>query len=115
MATNPVYMLEVAFSTTSPLTDPGSWTDITAYMIEFTTKRGRPHELDRTQAGTMDVTLINRDRRFDPSYASSPYNPNVLPMKQIRLRATYLATTYDLFRGYVLDWGQQWASPPQAT
>src|SRR5947208_861437 len=108
------YILECAFSTANPLTDPGSWTDITAYMLDFTTHRGKPHELQRTQAGTMDVTLLNKDRRFDPTLTTGTYYPNVLPMKQIRLRATYSATTYDLFRGYVLDWGQQWGDVTQA-
>ena len=110
--TNPTYTLEVAFSTANPLTDPGSWTDVTAFMRSFTTNRGRPHELDRTQAGTLDVELRNTDRRFDPTYSGGPYFGNVLPMKQVRLRATFSAVTYDLFRGYVEDWSQGWDGRP---
>jgi hypothetical protein len=112
---SPTYTCEVAFSTASPLTDPGSWTDITPYLRGFDITRGRAHELTRTGAGTADIRLKNTDRRFDPVYASSPYNPNVKPMKQIRIRATYAAVTYDLFRGFVEDWTQNWAGRPMGT
>jgi hypothetical protein len=112
---SPVYTCEVAFSTANPLTDPGSWTNITPYLRGFDITRGRAHELSRTGAGTADIRLKNTDRRFDPVYASSPYSPNVLPMKQIRIRATFNAVTYDLFRGFVEDWGQDWGGRPLGT
>jgi hypothetical protein len=62
------------------------------------------------QAGEASVTLDNRDRRFDPSNTAGPYYPNVVPMRHLRIRATE-GSTYDLFRGFVEDWGQQWSGP----
>lgn len=105
---NPTYTLEVAFSTTNPLTTSPTWTDISAYLISFDLRRGKDHELASTQAGSLDLVLLNRDRRFEPLFAAGAYSPNVLPMKQIRLRATFSSITYDLFRGFVIDWGQDW-------
>lgn len=51
------------------------------------------------------MILNNTDRRFDPSYAS-PYYPNVVPMRRVRDRTVQPAVTYDLFEGFVEDWGQ---------
>lgn len=104
----PVITVEVAFSTANPLTVPGSWTDISAYVRGIDIKRGRQHELGRTSAGEATVTVDNGDRRFDPTYTSGAYYPNVLPMKRLRVRAVHNAVTYDLFQGYVEDWGQEW-------
>jgi concanavalin A-like lectin/glucanase superfamily protein len=107
----PVVTVEVAF-TTDPLTTPGSWTDISQYVRELTVKRGRDHELSRTQAGEATLRLRNTDRRFDPVNGSSPYSPNVVPMRRIRIRATFESVTYDLFQGFVENWGQLWPPRP---
>lgn len=109
----PTWKVEVAFGT-DPLSDPGggAWTDITAYCRGLSIRRGRTHELGRTQAGTLDLRLRNTDRRFDPSNAAGPYYPNLLPMRHVRVRATVGVTTYEVFRGYVEDWPQEWSPRP---
>lgn len=103
------YSVEVAF-TTDPLAVPGTWTDISDYVRGVSTRRGRNHELGRMQAGEIMVRLDNRDRRFDPTYTSGPYYPNVIPMRHFRVRATY-GSTYPGFYGFVEDWGQTWPEP----
>lgn len=112
---NPTYTVEVAFATANPLTTSPTWSDVSAYLLSFATSKGKDHELTQTQAGTMTVELSNKDRRFDPTYTGGAYYPNVLPMKQIRLRATYLSVTYELFRGFVLDWQQDWGEVVMAS
>lgn len=105
------YTIEVDF-TTALLGVPTAWVDITTYVRTFSTRRGRSHELGRMQAGECSLTLDNRDRRFDPTYASGPYYPNVLPMAHLRIRATTASfLTYTVFTGFVDDWGQQWSGP----
>lgn len=107
------YVIEADFTT--PLLDPpGTWTDITAFVRGFDTRRGRNHELGQMQAGEATLTLDNRDRRFDPSNTSSPYYPNVVPMRHMRIRANHQGVVYDLFAGFVEDWGQQWSGPNAA-
>jgi hypothetical protein len=103
----PVYTCEVAF-TTNPGTATPSWTNVTPYMLGFAVDRGRQKELDRIDAGTMSVRFRNEDRRFDPTHGSSPYSPNVLPMRRIRLSAVHNAVTYRLFSGFVQSWPQSW-------
>lgn len=90
----------------------GTWTDLTGYgKGGITAKRGSSRvesPIIRYDAGTASCTLNNTDRRFDPTNTSGPYVANgrsqVTPMCPIRLRATWAAVTYDLWRGFVDVW-----------
>jgi hypothetical protein len=99
--------VEVAF-TTAPLASSPSWTDVSAYVRGIEVDRGRSDEFSKFGPGTCSVTFSNRDRRFDPEYAAGAYFGNLNPMKKIRVRATYSATTYDLFVGFVQGWPQDY-------
>lgn len=80
----PPVITEVAFTT-----DPGStptWTDISAYVKRSAPVRGRDDEFGDFGPGTNQLTLDNRDRRFDPSYTAGPYYGNLLPMRRLRQR-----------------------------
>ena len=82
---SPTLTLEIAFAT-----DPGStptWTDVSAYLKSFSTRRGRQNELDRFEAGSAEILLDNADRRFDPTYTSGAFYGNIKPMKKVRLSA----------------------------
>lgn len=93
--------VEVAFGD-GPLVASPTWTDITAYTMAVETRRGRNNELDRFDAGTARILCRNLDRRFDPLHTTSPYYPNVLPLKQVRVSATDSGgTVRRLFRGVV--------------
>ena len=86
----------------------GDYTDLSAYVRDFSINRGRASERDTFQTGTAAVVLANKDRRFDPEYASSPYVGNLLPLKHARIQITRSAVTYTLFKGYVEGWPQTW-------
>lgn len=101
---DPTLTVEIAF-TTDPWSTP-TWTDVSTYAESVSVRRGKARVLDNQQAGTCSVTLDNSDGRFDPSNASGPYYPNVLPMRRIRIRATYSATVYGLFSGFIESWPQ---------
>lgn len=107
--------LEIGFAS-DPKDSSVTWTDVSAYMRMDGTEivRGRTHARDTMQAGTMQVVLENTDRRFDPTNTSSPYDPNVIPGKPIRLQAEYNSVTYDLFRGTIDGWPQLWTWPSEA-
>lgn len=95
----PTLTVEIAFEN-DPLGTP-TWTDVTSYTRQVSIKRGKSSLFDKMRAGTCSVVLSNKDGRFDPNNTLSPYAPYVLPMRQIRVRATHSATTYGLFRGYL--------------
>ncbi len=104
----PQLILEVAFGVSNPLTVPASnqWTDISAYLRtdDLSIRRGRPDELSPYAAGTAVFTLENGDGRFDPLNNTSPYHPNVVPMRRVRLRAVWSNTAYTLFTGFAQAW-----------
>lgn len=77
-------------------------------LKEFRSKRGRQDEQRGPETGSLTGTLRNQDRRFDPTYASSPYYPNVKPIRQARLSATIGGTLYRIWRGDVQEWPQDW-------
>lgn len=51
---------------TGPGQGAGNWDDVTAYVMELSTSRGRQQELQRFESGTLTVKLDNRDGRFNP-------------------------------------------------
>lgn len=67
----------------------------------FAIKRGRQYQLDRIEAGTMTVELLDVGGNFWPDNAGGGYYPNIIPGKRINLRATYGGTDYDLFTGFI--------------
>jgi hypothetical protein len=82
---DPTLIVEVAFST-EPFATP-VWTDVSAYVTSVSVRRGKARVLDNMQAGVCTITLDNADHRFTPGNTSSPYYPNVLPMRRFRVRA----------------------------
>ncbi len=61
----PPVTVEVAFDG-GPYDTSYTWTDITPWVTAFGSKRGRAYEVDRIEAGTLDLTLDNSDGRFTP-------------------------------------------------
>lgn len=95
-------VVECAFGD-APLATTPTWTDVSAYVLgEMVIKVGRDSEFDDASAGSLSLTLDNRDRRFDPNHASGPYFGN---LKQgVRVRVTASGTT--IFTGWVRGWPQ---------
>jgi len=102
----PIVRVEIAFAS-NPNQVP-DWVDVSDFVREIHIRRGRQHELGRFEAGTCTIALDNRDRRFEPEYASSPYYPNVVPMRRVRVSAIWRDSVYRLFTGFVEAWPQTW-------
>jgi len=47
------------------------------------------------------VVFDNRDGSLSPGNPASPYAPNVLPMRRLRISATWQGVTYPLFYGFI--------------
>jgi hypothetical protein len=114
---NVIFTVEIGFATTGGnnkvplgglLTDI-VWTDVTDYVREVSTQRGRNNELDEFSTGTCQITLSNGDRRFDPEYSAGPYFGELTPGRPVRIRGRYAAgSTLDLFFGFIDDWQQDY-------
>lgn len=97
----------IAFSD-GPLVASPTWTEVTQWVREVRTQRGRQNELDDFSAGTATVVLDNRGRRFDPDYTAGPYYGGLKVRRQVKIEAVHNAVTYPVFRGVVQAWSQQW-------
>jgi hypothetical protein len=104
----PAAVVEISF-VSGPYVSSPTWVDVTSYVREITIHRGRGDDFEQFDTGTAQLVLDNRDRRFDPFYTGGPYYGNLTPRRQIRIRGTANATTYDIFRGYVAGWPVQWS------
>jgi hypothetical protein len=109
---SPQIKVEIAFD--SGFTTPeGSrtWTDVTDYAEdEAEITYGRSDELAVPDPNQASFTLDNRDGRFTPELASSPYYPNVKKGKPVRLSVRDdPAESYSVrFVGYIDEWPLRW-------
>lgn len=100
------YTVEVGFDWAgNPDVDP-TWTDITAYVVEFSTRTGRRSALDKFDAGTATVLLDNSDGRFVPENTGSPYSPNVEPDKPLRISHP----DGNVFVGFIDTWAPEFVA-----
>jgi hypothetical protein len=94
VAFNPTYGGNTVMTASQvALSDTSYWTDVTSYVIDFPTKGGKQHFLDRVEPATIELTLNNRDGFFN----GSPYLMDVrLP---VAVTGTWSGTTYPVYFG----------------
>lgn len=92
--------------------------DVTNYWLEGSTFIGRQRETD-TYDGACTIKLDNWDGRFTPGQTAGTYSSGgvsfVRPRVGVRIRATWSATSYPVWRGYVTNWQDDWALAGQDT
>ncbi len=74
--------------------------DITEDVTSVAVKRGKNRELDRYSAGQVNIVLNNETRKYDPLNASSPYNGNIIPRREVRITTD----GFVVFTGVIEDW-----------
>src|SRR5665213_1405954 len=104
----PKISIQVAFQN-NPFDANPFWIDITKYTTGFTTTMGRQHELQQVGPSTCNITLTNQDGRFSPWNTGSPYYVvgsvlGLVPGHPVRIQATWLGITHNVFYGYVKGW-----------
>ena len=98
--------VSIAFDS-EPLASSQTFSDVSAFVREFSIDRGRQHDLADFQTGVASVLLSNTDDRFNPLNTSSPYYDStnnvtkISPFRQIKIDAEYSGTTKTLFRGFI--------------
>jgi len=96
----PILSVQIAFNPTNIQSLSQTWTDVTPYVRDLQTKLGRQHFLDRVEAGTMNMTVSNRNGFFlNGSVNASGYV--VQPRLPIKATATWNGTTYPVFFGII--------------
>lgn len=79
--------------------------DVTEYVTDIGTNRGRPDQLQNFTAGTATIVLKNFDRRFDPTNESSPYWDAVEGRSGVtpRRKVTISSGGTEIFVGRITD------------
>ncbi len=105
----PGWKVEISFDAIDIFT-PGTWTDITAY-VDFDAKlrlrAGRTDERAVVEPSECEFTIVDHDRRFDPTNLAGPYANQLIPRRPLRVSRVHGAMTHVHCHGYVSRWPQR--------
>lgn len=78
--------------------------DVTQYVTSVSINRGKNRELDRYNAGSLNVAFNNQNRYFDPTNASSPFYGQIVPRREVRITSGTVVQFYGLVDDWNLDY-----------
>jgi hypothetical protein len=78
--------------------------DVSNQVSAISTKRGRSPESDQFQTGTLSLKIVDTNGDFNPQNTSGPYYGLLSPMRKVQITATYGATTYPIFSGFITSY-----------
>lgn len=92
----------------------GNFTDVSNDVVSVSISRGKSSlTYDHFEAGTASLELVDYSSQYLPTNTTSPYYPNISPMRPIRVTATWSGGTKRLFRGYIDNWQVEWRPQEQ--
>jgi len=78
--------------------------DVSDQINYIQTSRGRDALVDQFQTGRLTLRIVDQNGDFNPTNPSGPYYTYLTPMKKVQISATYGATTYSLFSGFITSY-----------
>lgn len=78
--------------------------DVSDQINFIQTTRGRNPLFDQFQTGQLTLRIVDQNGDFNPTNPLSPYAPDLTPMKKVQITATYGATTYPIFAGFITSY-----------
>jgi hypothetical protein len=78
--------------------------DVSNQVLRASIRRAYNRLSDSFQSGRATILIADQAGDFNPTNTSSPYYPNVLPMRKIQLSSTYNGNTYYLGSFYIQAW-----------
>ena len=78
--------------------------DVSNVVNSIETKRGRNPQADQFQTGTLSLRIVDQNGDFNPQNPASPYYNLLTPMRKVQITATYGATTYPIFSGFITSY-----------
>ncbi len=78
--------------------------DVSNVVDSIETKRGRNPQADQFQTGTLTMRIVDQVGAFNPQNPASPYFQLLTPMRKVQITATYGATTYPIFAGFITSY-----------
>ena len=87
--------------------------DVSNVVDSIETKRGRNPQADQFQTGTLSLRIVDQNGDFNPQNPAGPYYNLLTPMRKVQITATYGATTYPIFSGFITSYTT--STPKNAT
>lgn len=78
--------------------------DVSNVVNSIETKRGRNPQADQFQTGSLTMRIVDQNGDFNPQNSNSPYYNLLTPMRKVQITATYGATTYPIFSGFITSY-----------
>jgi len=78
--------------------------DVSDQINYIQTSRGRNALADQFQTGQLTLRIVDQNGDFNPTNPSGPYYTYLTPMKKVQISATYGATTYSIFSGFITSY-----------
>ena len=78
--------------------------EITNLVTRVSIRRGRNRITSKFEFGSANVILYDQNGDWNPMNTAGAYYPNLVPLRQIIIYATYLGVDYYLFSGYITDY-----------
>jgi len=75
--------------------------DVSNVVDSIQTMRGRNPQADQFQTGTLTMRIVDQNGDFNPQNPAGPYYTLLTPMRKVQITATYGATTYPIFSGFI--------------
>ena len=98
-------ILDTGILDTNVLADSASViVDVSNVVDSIQTIRGRNAQADQFQTGTLSLRIVDQNGDFNPQNPASPYYNLLTPMRKVQITATYGATTYPIFSGFITSY-----------
>jgi len=78
--------------------------EITNLVTRLNIRRGRNRITSQFEPGTASVVLYDQNGDWNPTNPASAYYPNLVPLRQIIIYATYATQNYFLFSGFITNY-----------
>jgi hypothetical protein len=78
--------------------------DVSAQVAKIDTRKERNLFQDKYQSGTATVRITDENGWWNPQSVTSPYYPNLVPLRSIIIEADYAGTIYPIFKGYITEY-----------
>ena len=98
-------ILDTGILGTNVLADSASViVDVSNVVDSIQTIRGRNAQADQFQTGTLSLRIVDQNGDFNPQNPAGPYYNLLTPMRKVQITATYGATTYPIFSGFITSY-----------
>jgi hypothetical protein len=75
--------------------------EVTDLVTRVAIRRGRNRITSKFEFGSADVVLYDQNGDWNPMNTAGAYYPNLVPLRQIIIYATYLGVDYYLYSGFI--------------